>query len=409
VTAGPPKSADDRVGLRDTLSRPVLRLQSDQRLVRLTRSGSGPAFAAIVERYRGPLLGYCGRLLGPDDAEDTVQQTFANALRALRADERPIDLRPWLYRIAHNQSVNSLNRRGREYEQLDEQYDGVPQPPEVFEQKERLRRLVTAIDDLPQRQRQAIVARELEGQSYDEIGRTMQATTPVVRQLIHRARTRLRDTCGVLVPISWLRWLLVSDVRAPDASERVGEAVAGGSAGVGLLKTGAILLTTGALATGGSGLVAGKHPGDRPDRKDSGTAEAQVIERSAGTGAREQVDAPPAGANAQRKGTHHAPATGDAASPAQERASRHEGDRPDQQREELEGGAEHPSPDDGDTASEPPREASLNRGESGDGTDGEQTSQSGDPESADPAEPQPPPEGSGGSDGSVSPDSPSGS
>ena len=198
MTAGPPKSAEDRVGPRE--SRP-----SDESLVRLTRAGSNAAFAEIVERYRGPLLGYCGRLLGPDEAEDAVQQTFANALPALRADARAIDLRPWLYRIAHNHSVNSLNRRGRDYQQLDEQYDGVPQPPDLFEDRERLKGLVAALDGLPERQRRAILARELEGRSHEEIARSMRATKPVVRQLIHRARTRLRDVCGLLMPVSWLR------------------------------------------------------------------------------------------------------------------------------------------------------------------------------------------------------------
>jgi RNA polymerase sigma factor (sigma-70 family) len=414
VTAGPPQSADDRVGLRHTLSGPVLRLQSDQRLVRLTRAGSGAAFTAIVERYRGPLVGYCGRLLGPDDAEDAVQQTFANALRALRADDRAIQLRPWLYRIAHNHAVNSLNRRGRDHEQLDEQYDGVPQPPDLFEQKERLERLVTAIDDLPERQRQAIVARELEGRSHDEIARTMHATTPVVRQLIHRARSRLRDACGVLVPISWLRWLLVSDIRAPAASERVSDAVAGGSAGAALLKTGAILLTTGAVATGGSGLVTGKHPAYRLDRHDPEPAQAQVIERSqgTGTGVGEPVSRPAAPAGPHHEGRR--PASGaDSGSPAPARDPRHEGERHDRhQPDRGEGDAEHSSSDEGDTASELPREAShqgSDGGESNDAGDGEPTSRGGgDSESTDPAEPPPPPEGSGGSDGSGSHDSPSG-
>ena len=99
----------------------------------------GAAFSVIVERYRAPLIAYCRRLLGPDDAEDALQQTLVNALGALRRDDRAIELRPWLYRIAHNVAVNTLRRSGRHYEQLDEQYDGVPQPPDLFDQKMRLR------------------------------------------------------------------------------------------------------------------------------------------------------------------------------------------------------------------------------------------------------------------------------
>lgn len=248
------RKSDGRGGLRMAVSRSALRVQSDRRLVALTRAGSGAAFSVIVERYRAPLLAYANRLVGPDEAEDVLQQTFANALGALGRDDRAIEVRPWLYRIAHNAGVNALQRGGRHYEQLDEQFDGVPQPPDVLDQKLQVQRIVEGIGRLPERQREAIVAHELEGRSYEEIAHSMSATTPVVRQLVHRARTRLRDACGVFVPTWALRWLVVSDLRTA-GSERVGEAVAGGAAGAGLLKAGTALLATGAIATGAGGLV----------------------------------------------------------------------------------------------------------------------------------------------------------
>src|SRR5207302_2002258 len=86
-----------------------------------------------------------------------------------------------------------------------------------------------------------------------EIAHSMSATTPVVRQLVHRARTRLRDACGVFMPVWALRWLVLADLRTA-GSERVGEAVAGGATGAGLMKAGTALLATGAIATG-----AGRH------------------------------------------------------------------------------------------------------------------------------------------------------
>jgi RNA polymerase sigma factor (sigma-70 family) len=272
VSSVSPQPADGRGGLRAAVSRSALRLQSDRRLVALTRGGSSVAFSVIVERYRSPLLAYALRLVAPDEAEDALQQTFTNALGALHRDDRPIELRPWLYRIAHNVSVNTLRRSGRHHEQLDEQFDGVPQPPDVLEQKLRVQRLVQGIGELPERQRAAIVAHELEGRSYEEIAHNMSATTPVVRQLVHRARTRLRDACGVLVPAWALRWLVVADLRAP-GGERVGEAVAGGATGAGLLKAGTALLATGAIATGAGGLVV-KHD-RRPAREPQASAAAQ--------------------------------------------------------------------------------------------------------------------------------------
>ena len=66
MTSASPEPFDGRVGLRTALSKAALRLQSDRRLVALTRDGSGLAFGVIMERYREPLLAYCRRLLGPD-------------------------------------------------------------------------------------------------------------------------------------------------------------------------------------------------------------------------------------------------------------------------------------------------------------------------------------------------------
>jgi RNA polymerase sigma factor (sigma-70 family) len=341
VTAGKPQSADNRVGIRRAVSGPVLRLQSDARLVALTRTGSEAAFGVIAERYRGPLFGYCSRLLGPDEAEDAVQQTFANALPALRRDDRPVQLRPWLYRIAHNLALNALNRRGRDYAPLDEQFDGVPQPPDVVNEKERLARLIAGIGALPERQRTAIVARELEGRSHEEIARAMQATTPVVRQLVHRARVRLRDACGVLVPVSFLRWVLIADPPTPATADRLGEAVAGGSAGAGLLKAGAVVLTTGALATGGGGLVAGKNPFVSHDRPDPAVATPRALDIAD----RHPQDA---GARAPVAPAHPAPTNGDSPIRGGEASGRdHEGRShgdaersygADREREERDGG-----------------------------------------------------------------------
>ncbi len=258
-TDGPP----GRRALRLAVSRSALRLQSDQRLVALTRAGSGAAFSVIVERYRGALLAYTTRILGPHEAEDALQQTFLNALAALRRDDRAIELKPWLYRIAHNVALNTVRRSGRHYEQLDDQFDGVPQPPDVLAGRLRVQHLVDNIRTLSARQRDALVAHEFEGRSYEEIARNMGATTPVVRQLVHRARTRLRDACGVLVPGWALRWLVLADMRTA-GSERLGEAVTGGAAGAAVLKACAALVATGAIATGAGGLVL-RHDA-RPDR-----------------------------------------------------------------------------------------------------------------------------------------------
>src|SRR6476661_264971 len=97
----------------------LLGLQSDERLLSLAREGHEPAFAAIVDRHRAALTRYCTRLLGPERAEDAVQQTFVNAHYAMTNTEDDIQqLRPWLYRIAHNAALN-LMRATRDEVQLD--------------------------------------------------------------------------------------------------------------------------------------------------------------------------------------------------------------------------------------------------------------------------------------------------
>src|SRR5947209_11831591 len=90
---------------------PLLRLQSDERLIALLRRGNNAAFEVLVSRYHSRLLAFCRHLLGSkEDAEDVLQEVMAAAFNAILADERPINVRPWLYRIARNRSLNHLRR-----------------------------------------------------------------------------------------------------------------------------------------------------------------------------------------------------------------------------------------------------------------------------------------------------------
>jgi len=97
----------------------VMRCQTDERLVDLVRAGNDRAFEAIVDRYRRPLLRYCARLLPPARAEDAVQQAFLNAFAGLRRGDERIELRPWLYRVAHNASLNALRENGWAHERIE--------------------------------------------------------------------------------------------------------------------------------------------------------------------------------------------------------------------------------------------------------------------------------------------------
>ena len=89
----------------------LLRLQSDERLIALTRKGQHAAFETLCARYQSRLLSFCRHMLASrEDAEDVLQEVFAAAFNAVLADEREINVRPWLYRIARNRSLNHLRR-----------------------------------------------------------------------------------------------------------------------------------------------------------------------------------------------------------------------------------------------------------------------------------------------------------
>src|SRR3954453_12557366 len=94
------------------MSPSVLRVLGDERLARLVASGHDSAFAALYDRYRDVLVRYCRSLVRDEqDALDAFQTTMLKALRALREDRRNAPVRPWLFRIAHNESVSVLRRR----------------------------------------------------------------------------------------------------------------------------------------------------------------------------------------------------------------------------------------------------------------------------------------------------------
>src|ERR687886_2079988 len=205
----------------------LLHSQSDERLVDLTRAGNARAFEAIVARYRRQLLRYCAGILPPERAEDAVQQAFLNAYKAIAAGEAELKLRPWLYRIAHNASLNLLRQNGWSYDQIPEDFDGVMQPPQAVEQSERIRQVVRNMQKLPERQRDALVLRELEGRSYEEIALALGVSDGALRQLLNRARTTLRAAATSVTPPQLVQRLAERAAADAPAVNRIAELTAG--------------------------------------------------------------------------------------------------------------------------------------------------------------------------------------
>ncbi|HST70421.1 MAG TPA: sigma-70 family RNA polymerase sigma factor [Solirubrobacterales bacterium] len=170
------------------------RLLSDERLTQRAVGGDERAFAAIFRRYHQSLYRFCLAIVGnSEDAQDALQNTMMKVLRALPGEERKIELKPWLYRIAHNESIDLLRRR-RETRELDaEQAAPGYGLAEDAATRERLRQLIADMAELPERQRETLVMRELAGLDFEEIGTALDTSGAVARQTLYEARLSLRQ------------------------------------------------------------------------------------------------------------------------------------------------------------------------------------------------------------------------
>jgi RNA polymerase sigma factor (sigma-70 family) len=175
---------------------PLLRIQSDERLVALTRRGNQAAYEALVARYQSRLLAFCRHMLGSrEDAEDVLQEVFAAAFNAMLADERPLNVRPWLYRIARNRSLNHLRRTqaiGVDSMDVHLSEHGTTTADKVHK-REEFRQLVEDVQGLPETQRTALLLREIDALSYEQIAEAMETTVPSIKSLLVRARVSLAE------------------------------------------------------------------------------------------------------------------------------------------------------------------------------------------------------------------------
>ena len=155
---------------------PFLRVQSDERLVAITRRGNQAAYETLVARYNSRLLAFTRHMLGSrEDAEDVVQETFAAAYGAMVADDRPINVKPWLYRIARNRALNHMRRQTAVGVDSFEHHvaDNGLTTDETVHKREEFRQLMADVRELPETQRTALLLREIDALSYDQIAEAM--------------------------------------------------------------------------------------------------------------------------------------------------------------------------------------------------------------------------------------------
>ena len=161
----------------------------DAILVRAAQDGDIDAFEAIVRRHQAAVYRVARRILGsPADAQDVTQDTFVRAWRNLGRFRSDSTVSTWLYRIVTRRCLDVIATR-RPTEHLDEDLQtSSTDPSENAEQRDRLRAVTRAIAMLPAEQRAALVLREFEALSYQEVADVLGTTVPAVKGRIHRAR-----------------------------------------------------------------------------------------------------------------------------------------------------------------------------------------------------------------------------
>ena len=268
-----------------------MRERTDHALLLATARGDETAFAQLVARHRPRLVRYatsrCGRDAGL--AEDAVQDGLVRAHRAIVAGKVPVDIEAWLFAIVRNRCHDYFRAAKPTTPLPPELPGGAPSAFEVVEQGERLAGALSAVERLPRAQRTALVGRELEGRSYEELARRQATTVPAVKSLLHRARATLAHQASLPA--------FLTPLVARVARVRPGQIVMGM---VAEHATGAAAIATIALA--GTSALGSLHAPSPPAAPTSAQSQAALV-----AAANQPRAAAPAGAGeALARGLQHA-------------------------------------------------------------------------------------------------------
>jgi len=183
---------------------------SDPELVRHILAGSQEAFRELVARFERPVFGLIVRMVGdPDTAEDLAQEVFIKAYRALGSYDPSRKFASWLFKIAHNATIDHLRRAAPETVPLSTDEEGgdllatladaaAESPASAAERHDLARALERAIAALRADYREAVVLRYVEGLSYEEIAAALAQPLGTVKTNLHRARKQMAVTLSAL-------------------------------------------------------------------------------------------------------------------------------------------------------------------------------------------------------------------
>jgi len=176
---------------------------TDAAAVALARDGDSEAFRALVERHSRAVYRLAHRMTGsPQDAEDVVQETFLRAYKQLNRFESRANFGTWLHRIAVNCSIDLIRSRRHQEAAHDaadlEQFEGLaedrvdPSPERLMLSTQVQERVTGAMGSLSHMERAAFVLRHFEGQSIDEISRTLGLKANAAKHSVFRAVRKMR-------------------------------------------------------------------------------------------------------------------------------------------------------------------------------------------------------------------------
>lgn len=178
--------------------------EEEKNVIEKAKSGDERAFEALVTQYERLVYAVCLKLGSEQDAQDAAQETFIKLYRYLPTFRGESKFSVWLYRLANNVCIDMLRKKSVPTVSLSAEEDGpgglsIPDgrfSPESELEKKQLRQAVgRALESLPEPYRQAIVLREIAGQSYEEIAQSLVIDIGTVKSRIFRARRRL---CAIL-------------------------------------------------------------------------------------------------------------------------------------------------------------------------------------------------------------------
>ena len=173
----------------------MLARRADERLVEMVRQGDAAAFEVLYDRYHLRILSFCRHMLGSQqDGEDATQHAFVALHRHITGDDRPVDVKPWLFQVARNRCLSIIRSR-REYADVD---DPVLQPAteglaDSVQRRTDLRELLGDLHHLPDDQRAALLLSSLGDLSGDQIAEVIGCRPQKVKALVFQARTSLMN------------------------------------------------------------------------------------------------------------------------------------------------------------------------------------------------------------------------